>query len=142
MAEDGSKRLQWIAPKGKPLRADACARSVTAEKTFHQTLRALQRLALGLFAHASGQLLVVRHSHAAAIGVDALEHLEAEKGRRTERSHKTTAITRARCLSAIFHDDEVMLFGNLHNLIHLARMAVEMRRHDCARAFRYGCFYL
>src|SRR2546421_530127 len=100
MAEDGSKRLQGIAPECEPLRTDARARSVTTEKTFSQTLRALQRLAFGLMAHASGQLLVVRHSHAAAIGIDALEHLEAEKGRRTERSHKTTAIMRARCLRA------------------------------------------
>ncbi len=78
--------------------------------------------------------------HAAAIGVERLQRLEAEEAGITERADVASFVRGAERMGTILDDSEIVPSRNSHHAIHVAREAVEMRRHDGARVGCDGAF--
>src|SRR5215510_5460604 len=126
---DGSKRKP---PPGESFRTDQTSGGDARSKTLDQVARSLQRFSLGLFKDPSCYLSVVCQRHTAAVGVNSLQHLKAEKGGSAKRANRAPSIPSAGGLSAIFDHDQGVLLGETHHFRHVTGLPVKMGRYDCA----------
>ena len=85
--------------------------------------------------HAFHQLRVVCRHHATFACGDDFVGEKREATDITNCPDFSPAILRAESFGGVFHHEDAVLSGDSHNRVHVARMAVEMHRHDglCAR---------
>src|SRR5215510_14874215 len=127
---DGSKRKP---PPGESFRTDQTSGGDARCKTLDQVARSLQRFSLGLFKDTSCYLGIVCQRHTAAVGVNSLQHLKAEKGGSAKRANCAPSITSAGGLSAIFDHDQGVLLGETHHFRPLTALPLNMGPYDCSR---------
>ena len=73
---------------------------------------------------------IIRHNHSAFSGRNGLIAIEAKRRNIAECPDMLSLEIAAEAFRAILHHEEIVLAGNLHNALHIARMPIEMHHHD------------
>ena len=96
------------------------------------------RFGLGERANARRDRRVADERQPAAVAVERLERLEAEEAGVAERADRASVPGRAQRVRAVLDHEQLVARGDVEDGPHVAREAVEVRRHDGAGGRRDG----
>ena len=116
--------------KGEHFRADEGVLPLARLQDLFDALLARPRLGIGRLPDAPRDLGVAHPRQPAAIGVEWLERLEAEKARVPHRADHLPLVFRAERMGTVLDDLEIVAARDIEDRIHVARHAVEVRRQD------------